>query len=62
MHNGIYKSLEEVIDFYNDGGGAGLGLQVENQTLSSEPLHLSADEKKAMLAFLKTLTGSVDNK
>jgi len=30
MHNGVYKSLEEVVDFYNRGGGAGLGLTVNN--------------------------------
>jgi len=57
MHNGVYKSLEEVIDFYNRGGGAGLGLKINNQTLSAESLHLSAVEKKALLEFLKTLSG-----
>jgi cytochrome c peroxidase len=60
MHNGVYKSLEQVIEFYNDGGGAGLGLTVDNQTLPRQSLQLSEDEKKALLAFLKTLTG--DNK
>jgi len=56
MHNGVYKTLEEVVEFYNKGGGAGLGLTVPNQTLPPAPLQLSAREKKELIAFLKTLT------
>lgn len=55
MHNGVYKTLEEVIDFYNKGGGIGLGLAVPNQTLPSDELNLSSAEKKALIAFMKTL-------
>ncbi|MBL7901996.1 MAG: cytochrome C peroxidase [Bacteroidia bacterium] len=55
MHNGVFKTLEQVIDFYNDGGGAGHGLVVPNQTLSSDSLHLNAMEKKQLLAFMKAL-------
>jgi len=55
MHNGVFTSLEEVIDFYNAGGGAGKGLKVENQTLSSDSLHLSAAEKKDLLVFIHAL-------
>jgi cytochrome c peroxidase len=56
MHNGAYQTLAEVIDFYDQGGGAGLGLDVDNQTLASEPLHLSKEEKKAIIAFLRALS------
>lgn len=56
MHHGRYKTLEEVIDFYNKGGGQGIGLDVPNQTLPGEPLHLNTYEKKAIVAFLHTLT------
>ncbi|WP_210464359.1 cytochrome-c peroxidase [Rufibacter roseolus] len=56
MHNGAYKTLEEVIDFYNQGGGVGLGLSLENQTLPSDQLQLSAQEQKAIIAFLHSLT------
>ncbi len=56
MHNGVYQTLEEVIDFYEAGGGSGLGLSVPNQTLSPEKLKLSVIEKKALIAFLHTLT------
>ncbi len=56
MHNGVYKTLEEVIDFYDKGGGIGLGLPVGNQTLSDEPLNLTPEEKQLLIAFIHTLT------
>jgi len=55
MHNGVYNTLEEVIDFYDQGGGLGLGMKLKNQTLSSEGLKLSAQEKKEIVAFIKAL-------
>lgn len=59
MHNGVYASLEQVIDFYNKGGGAGLGFNLPHQTLPFSNLNLSENEQKAIIAFMKTLT---DNK
>jgi cytochrome c peroxidase len=56
MHNGSFSSLEKVVDFYDKGGGIGLGLPVENQTLSAAPLHLTAEEKKAVISFMEALT------
>jgi cytochrome c peroxidase len=56
MHNGAFKSLEEVMDFYNKGGGAGTHTAFENETLPSDPLSLSKKEIKNVIAFLKTLT------
>ncbi len=56
MHNGVFQTLEEVIDFYNKGGGIGHGYEVENQTLPSDSLNLTAKEQKALIAFIKTLT------
>ncbi|MNX62884.1 Cytochrome c551 peroxidase precursor [compost metagenome] len=56
MHNGAYKTLEEIVEFYDLGGGTGLGLSVENQTLPTDKLNLTAAEKKALVAFMKTLT------
>ncbi|CAN0345332.1 unnamed protein product, partial [Scytosiphon promiscuus] len=44
MHNGLFDTLEEVLAFYNLGGGAGMGLEVENQTLPDTPLDLSQQE------------------
>ncbi|MBZ4034644.1 cytochrome-c peroxidase [Flavobacterium sp. 17A] len=56
MHNGVFKTLEEVVDFYNKGGGQGLGYEVENQTLPFDELKLTKNEEKALVAFMKTLT------
>jgi cytochrome c peroxidase len=62
MHNGAFKTLEEVLHFYNHGGGAGLGLDVENQTLPEDKLNLSKKEMHQIIAFIKSLTdtSSVD--
>jgi len=59
MHNGAYKTLEEVMEFYNLGGGIGLGVDPEEaslQTLPPEPLKLEEDEVKALIAFMKSLS------
>ncbi|MDB5272815.1 MAG: hypothetical protein JWO58_1182 [Chitinophagaceae bacterium] len=55
MHNGVFSSLEEVIDFYDEGGGVGMGMDLPNQTLSADPLKLSDQEKNAVIAFIKSL-------
>lgn len=62
MHNGVYKTLHDVVEFYNRGGGVGLGLNLENQTLPKHRLHLSQYEKQALVDFLKSLTDTVYNK
>jgi cytochrome c peroxidase len=56
MHNGVLKTLEEVVDFYDGGGGEGLGFNLPNQTLPSNKLNLTPLEKKQLIAFMKTLT------
>ena len=56
MHNGLFDTLEEVLAFYNLGGGAGMGLEVENQTLPDTPLDLSQQEIADIIAFMETLT------
>jgi len=59
MHNGAYARLSQVIDFYNRGGGAGVGARVPGQTLPSRELHLTALEQREILAFLGALTDTV---
>ena len=56
MHNGVYKTLEEVMNFYNLGGGGGMGFNLPYQTLPFDNLQLSKKEEKALIAFMKTLT------
>lgn len=59
MHNGVFKTLAEVVDFYDVGGGQGQGLTVENQTLSSDSLHLSVEEKENLIQFIQSLNEEV---
>lgn len=56
FHNGAFNTLEEVLDFYNEGGGEGLGLKIQNQTLPPDKLNLTQPEIKQIIAFLNTLT------
>lgn len=56
MHNGVYSTLEEVIDFYNNGGGKGLGIAPKNQSLPFDNLQLTTKEKKDLILFIKSLT------
>jgi len=56
MHNGVYRTLDQVIDFYNRGGGEGIGARLANQTLSVRRLDLSIADTRALIAFLGALT------
>jgi cytochrome c peroxidase len=52
MHDGVFKTLEEVVDFLDQGGG-----QNSNLSPMVKPLGLSKDEKADLIAFLKALAG-----
>ena len=54
MHDGVFNTLEEVVDFYNDGGG-----KVRNKSAKMLKLNLTKREKQDLIAFLKTLTGKM---
>lgn len=56
MHNGVYETFEQVMDFYNQGGGAGMGFDIAHQTLPFDSLELTDEESQAIIAFMKTLT------
>ena len=56
MHNGAFSTLDQVVDFYDRGGGTGIGAVVPGQTLPGARLNLSAGEKRALVAFLGALT------
>lgn len=53
MHNGSLATLSEVIEFFNRGGGVD-----PNKTKEIKPLGLTHDEKLALEAFLRSLTGT----
>ncbi|WP_447974663.1 cytochrome-c peroxidase [Nitrospira sp. Kam-Ns4a] len=52
MHDGAFKTLEEVVDFLNQGGGPN-----PNLSLLVKPLGLTDQEKADLVAFLNALTG-----
>ncbi len=56
MHNGVYRTLDDVVDFYNRGGGAGIGITLSNQTLPADSLGLTAREQRAVVRFMLALT------
>lgn len=56
MHNGVYTTLEKVVEFYDIGGGAGLGIDLPYQTLPTDPLELTEEEEASIIAFMKSLT------
>ncbi|QLE02496.1 cytochrome-c peroxidase [Galbibacter sp. BG1] len=56
MHNGVYNSLPQVMEFYNLGGGGGMGFDLPHQTLPFDELNLNKKELDALVAFMKTLT------
>lgn len=58
MHAGQFFTLEEVVDFYDKGGGQNEYTQkFGNKTKILKPLNLTKDEKEALLAFLEELSG-----
>lgn len=59
MHNGAYRDLETVMEFYNRGGGAGLGLDLPYQTLPFDNLNLTPAEIGDIIAFMKSLSDTV---
>ncbi len=56
MHNGVYENLDEILEFYVKGGGAGLGIDVPNQTLPFDSLQLSKKEISNLKKFILSLT------
>lgn len=54
MHNGIFSSLEEVIDFYAGGGGRADGVQNVDPLIRA--FELTEQEKTDLIAFLYSLT------
>ena len=53
MHNGVFLVLEEVVDFYDEGGG-----DDPNKSPLLKPLNLTDSEKEDLVEFLNSLSGS----
>ena len=59
MHDGRFKSLEEVLNFYSEGVKQGLNLDVKMEYAHVGGVHLSKDEQRKIILFLHTLSDSV---
>ena len=60
MHNGVYKTLDDVIDFYNKGGGQGIGINLPHQTLPFDSLQLTKQEISNIKSFMLSLTDTTN--
>ncbi|MBF89878.1 MAG: hypothetical protein CMG75_09560 [Candidatus Marinimicrobia bacterium] len=56
MHNGIFNTLDEVLDFYSDGGGLGHGKKIENLDDKIRTFTLTPTERSNLISFLHALT------
>ena len=56
MHDGSLATLNEVVDYYDRGGNANPGLDP-----ILRPLNLSPDDKRALIAFLRALSGRISD-
>jgi cytochrome c peroxidase len=54
MHDGSMATLEQVVDFYAQGGRRNPALDPRMR-----PLDLTNDDKRALVEFLKALSGIV---
>ena len=60
MHNGVFYTMEEVVDFYNRGGFDEDGRTTafpENKSKLIKPLGLTDEEKEDLVAFLEAFSG-----
>jgi len=65
MHNGVYKTLEQVVNFYDHAGGDKFFAQMRPGLkglpffmILPQELKLSVEEKQHLVAFIHTLTDS----
>lgn len=59
MHDSRYQTLEEVIDFYSEGLHQSPTVDPLMKNAHQGGIHLTAQEKSYLIAFLKTLTDTV---
>ena len=59
MHNGVFTTLEEVVAFYNAGGGDpnGSAALTTSKDPLLQPFNLGEQEQAALVAFMQSLCG-----
>jgi cytochrome c peroxidase len=55
MHNGTFFDLQEVVEFYNEGGGENEFAGTKTDLL--KPLNLTDEEMEDLVAFIESLSG-----
>ncbi len=60
MHNGVFTNLDDVVEFYHKGGGVGIGIELQFQSLPFDSLQLDMQEKKQIVAFMRALTDKTE--
>ncbi len=58
MHDGRFKTLEEVLDFYSEGVVLSVNIDSKMQYAHKGGVHLNKEEKRKIILFLNTLTDS----
>ena len=53
FHNGSFRTLEEVVDFYEKGSGPALGIQLDSFDPDARAFELTDEERRALIAFLR---------
>ncbi len=56
MHNGVFQTLDEVLDFYAGGGALGHGYHPDNLDDKIRKFDLYPSEKADLIAFMNALT------
>ena len=56
MHDGRFKTIEEVLDFYSEGVKMNATIDSKIGSAPHGGVHLTPEEKKKVIAFLHTLT------
>ena len=56
MHNGVFKTLDEVVDFYAGGGGRAHGFKGTQLDDKIRKFDLNHEERKDLVAFMHALT------
>lgn len=59
MHDGRFKTLKEVLDFYSDGVHPSANIDTRTKAAFNGGVHLTEDEKYFIISFLNTFTDSV---
>ncbi len=60
FHNGVFDDFEEVVEFYNDGGGEDYVQEdfgIGTKTKRLKPLNLTEEEMEDLVAFLEGFSG-----